>query len=78
MQFAERDVRLLGDRGTEQRPLWILQERLRASTVPRRQVLPGAMQTEHLFDERQAHTKHLGDVRDRQFPLLHGGHHSTS
>jgi len=78
LQFAERDVRLLGDRRTEQRPLWLLQERLGAAAVPRCQVLPGTMQTEHLFDERQAHTKHPGDVHNRQFPLFDGGHHAAS
>jgi hypothetical protein len=36
------------------------------------------MQTEHLFDERQAHTKHPGDVPNRQFPLFDGGHHAAS
>lgn len=49
-----------------------------AAAVSRRQVLPGAMQPEPLFDERQTDTKHLGDVPHRQFPLFDGGHHSTA
>jgi hypothetical protein len=78
LQFAERHVRLLGDRGPQQRPLGVLQERLGTPTVPRRKVLSGPMQAEHLFDERQTDTKHTRDVHNRQFPLFDGGHHAAA
>jgi len=78
LQFAERDVRLLGDRRPQQRPLGVLQERFGTPAMPRRQVLPGPMQAEHLFDERQTDTKHTSDVHNRQFPLFDSGHDAAS
>ena len=78
LQFGERDVWLLGHRAPQQRPLGVLQQRLGTPAVPRREILPGPMQPEHLFDERQTDTKQTRDVPNRQFPLLDGGHHATA
>jgi hypothetical protein len=78
LQFGARDVWLLGHRAPQQRPLGVLQQRLGTPAGPRREILPGPMPPEHLFDEREADTKYSRDVPNRLVSLLNGGHHSTA
>jgi hypothetical protein len=50
---------LLLDLGTQQHPVWFLQSRLGTPAVLRAQVLPGPLQSEHLFDKRHPDTKEV-------------------
>jgi hypothetical protein len=65
LQFGQRRVGLLLNRGTQQRPFFVLQLGLGTPAVPRGQVLPSPMQSEHLFDKRHPDTKQGGDFRNR-------------
>jgi hypothetical protein len=78
LQFGQRRLGLLLNRGASQRPFWSLQLRLGAPTVPRGQVLPGPMQAKHLFDQRHPDAKQSGDFRNRKIPVFDRGHHSGS
>jgi hypothetical protein len=78
LQFGQRRIGLLRDLGAQQRSFLFLQLRLGAPAVPRGQVFPGPMPSEHLFDKRHPDTKKGGDFHNRQVPLLDCGHHTGS
>lgn len=69
---------MLGHLGAQPGQLGGLQARGWAPALPRRQVLPGTMQAEHLFDKSDADIKETGDFTAREFPLLDGRHDTDS
>ena len=51
---------------------------IEASALPGCQVLPRAVQAQHLFDERHSHAKDPGHFPDRHCALLDCRHHPSS